>query len=92
MKIAYLLKWSGALVLLASFIACSSSSDDPREPEPEPVVTMHPGESYSVSADDRLVTTSLDPARIQVVLELDESSGTTRAEVTLLEGEADLFR
>lgn len=59
---------------------------------PELGAAMTEGEVYEVNANDRLVNASLEPASIRVVLQLDEDSGTTRAELTLLEGSADLFR
>lgn len=74
-------------VVLASCGSSDSGSD-----EPGADLSMGQGQIYLVEAYDRLVNTSPDPARVRVALELDEAAGTTQAEVTLLEGSADLFR
>jgi len=89
------LLWLG--VILSGCGGSSGSSPDPGpspdpDPGPDPEVTMEEGEVYPVSADDRLVNTSPEAARIQVRFELDEEAGTTSAEVVLLEGHADLFQ
>lgn len=73
--------------LCVLLMSCGSDSE-PVDPD----ITMAQDESYSVVAHDRLVNTSPEPAKVRVVFELNENTGTTHAEVTLLDGTADLFR
>lgn len=87
-------------LFLALAMGCGSSGPggnepDPMEPDPtdpEPEVTMTRGLAYEVRANDRLVNTSPDPAKVRVVLVLEEATSATHAQVTLLEGFADLFQ
>jgi hypothetical protein len=83
--------------LLALLLTACSNSDsnepvDPTEP-PDPAdpheVEMTQGEAYDVSPNDRLVTTSPEPAKISVNFRREEETADS---ATLLEGEANLYR
>lgn len=100
MNVTTFFKLFGLPLFLALVIGCGGSEpeDDgaePTQPEPtnpRPEVSMTQGLAYDVNANDLLVNTSADPAKVRAVLTLEETSGVTRAKVTLLEGYADLFR
>lgn len=95
---------SAALLLTLALAACGGGSGagktsvtPPSPPPPPPSeppagTQMVTGQDYAVTANDRLVTTSLTPARIQVVYTLDTTNGEDEAKVRLLEGQANLLK
>lgn len=97
MNLTSYFKLAGLPFFLTLAVGCGSEGGrlDPTVPNPiDPVVEipMTRGVVYDVKANERLVNTSPDPAKVRVVLALEETSNATHAQVTLLEGFADLFR
>lgn len=97
MNLTTYLKLAGLPLFLTLAVGCGSEGKDLDPPAPNPIdpvveVPMTQGMVYDVKANDRLVNTSPDPAKVRVVFELKEVSRTTHGQVTLLEGFADLFR